>query len=397
MIKIRVTLLILIIALLLPLASCQAKIVNPDELSATRKGEESANFYFAAQDSNTALEVRLPSKWETKKADDSYQLLDGDKIVGVVLFGDNAKKVPEGFDTEIKEKKSNDIDVNVHIGSYKESRKEVFYRVTYTYTEAQSQRCIVTLEINQAEMDKTLYGWLTKPMLTAVREDLSTPTLSLSDGNNQRSVLIIGNSFVGSSYIGHILKDLISVGNQDCAVASKSIGYATITAYATQSGGDYQLFRERLAAGTYGIVFLCGLYSENDVNNIATLKALCDKSGTQLVILPAHNENATHIAAVAEKYPTLPLLNWKQQINAYERDGVAYDDLCIDDAHNHSTPLAGYIGAAMIYNALFGEEAPNMPSNCSVLSPATVTAKLGSHTARPEIYVPEKDIIRFSH
>ena len=395
MTKIRITLLLLILALLLPLASCGNKIIEPNNLLTVRKGEESATRYFASKSGNTALEVRLPKDWEIKKGDDGYQLLNGDNVVGTVILTDT-DKAPEGFDTEITPKKAENIAVTVHIGKHKGGGKTLYYRITHSYTEGKTKRT-VAFEIKQEEMDKTLYGWLTKPTLTAVRESLSVPSLSLSGGNSKKSVLIVGNSFVGTSSIGHILNDLVKSGNKECSVASKSIGYATITKYATSSdNSDFATFRNRMENGTYGIVFLCGLYSADDVANIATVEALCKKSNTQLVLLPAHNENATHIAAAAEKYPHLPILNWKSMVNAYNRAGVDTSDLCIDDAHNHSTPLAGYIGAAMIYEALFGENAPSMPANCSVLSANEVEAKLGDHTPRAQVYIAEKDLHRLS-
>ena len=35
--------------------------------------------------------------------------------------------------------------------------------------------------------------------------------------------------------------------------------------------------------------------------------------------------------------------------------GVDKWKLCVDDAHKHSTPLAGLVGAHMIYRAIYGE------------------------------------------
>ena len=35
--------------------------------------------------------------------------------------------------------------------------------------------------------------------------------------------------------------------------------------------------------------------------------------------------------------------------------GVNPLDMYVQDANNHSTPLAGYVGAHMVYRAIFGE------------------------------------------
>ena len=46
-------------------------------------------------------------------------------------------------------------------------------------------------------------------------------------------------------------------------------------------------------------------------------------------------------------------LSWKEEIDALISGGVRYDDMCMNDMHQHSTPLAGYVGAHLIYRNLF--------------------------------------------
>ncbi len=41
--------------------------------------------------------------------------------------------------------------------------------------------------------------------------------------------------------------------------------------------------------------------------------------------------------------------------------GVDKWDMCIDDYHKHSKPLAGYVGAHMICRAVYGEAPKNDP------------------------------------
>ena len=74
-----------------------------------------------------------------------------------------------------------------------------------------------------------------------------------------------------------------------------------------------------------------------------------------LVIFPAHNENATVIQRAIDSDDTLYYLPWRDEINALIGAGVDFWDMCINDMHKHSTPLAGYVGAHMIYRAIFGE------------------------------------------
>ena len=44
-----------------------------------------------------------------------------------------------------------------------------------------------------------------------------------------------------------------------------------------------------------------------------------------------------------------------REINSLIKAGRDKWDFCINDAHLHSTPLAGYVGAHMIYRAIYGE------------------------------------------
>ena len=58
-------------------------------------------------------------------------------------------------------------------------------------------------------------------------------------------------------------------------------------------------------------------------------------------------------------------LNWKAELDGLILGGVDRWELCIDDAHDHSRPLAGYVGAHMIYRAIYGE-LPTQPLSSSL-------------------------------
>ena len=103
------------------------------------------------------------------------------------------------------------------------------------------------------------------------------------------------------------------------------------------------------------MVFICGFYDNAEVENLDVIRKTCNRSKTQLVIFPAHNENAGVIAYARETYPSLVCLNWKNEIDLLIKSGVSTRDFCIDDQHQHSTPLAGYVGAHMIYRAIYNE------------------------------------------
>lgn len=71
-------------------------------------------------------------------------------------------------------------------------------------------------------------------------------------------------------------------------------------------------------------------------------------------------------------------MDWKQEINSLIDDGINKWAFCIDDQHEHSTPLAGYVGAHMIYRAIYGE-LPTLDHGCSYVSTTQIKQLLGNY------------------
>ena len=65
-------------------------------------------------------------------------------------------------------------------------------------------------------------------------------------------------------------------------------------------------------------------------------------------------ENGRVISSATSSHPDLVCLNWKAEIDALIQTGIDKWEFCRDDEHKHSTALAGYVGAHMIYRALYG-------------------------------------------
>lgn len=140
-------------------------------------------------------------------------------------------------------------------------------------------------------------------------------------------------------------------------------------------------------------VFICGFYSDIEVSNLGVLKEACDKSVTKLVIFPAHNENASVIANAQKKFPTLFCLNWKAELDSLIARGVDRWDLCFDDQHDHSSPLAGYVGAHMIYRAIYGEM-PTKPMQ-QTLSQSYINRILDNYTHDGDMHIFDEDTITY--
>jgi hypothetical protein len=112
------------------------------------------------------------------------------------------------------------------------------------------------------------------------------------------------------------------------------------------------------------------------------------KKGITLVVLPAHNENQAS-AEKSAKTCDLPLINWKAELDELISSGVDKFDLCVNDSYYHSTPLAGYVGAHMIYRAIYGEA----PENKGTYLSNTELNILGDYAETGSFYSVQPNLI----
>jgi len=206
---------------------------------------------------------------------------------------------------------------------------------------------VLSMTVAYTELDDfSRQALMTKTMLLNVYTDPMYDTLSELQGE---SLLLLGNSFIGSSQIGSILNDMMQQNGKSCNATAISRGYARVSTYTSDAS-----MMNRIRNGEWGAVFICGFY-DDETKCLGLLKDACDASGTKLIIFPAHNENSGVIEKNRNTYPTLPCLNWKSEIEALIDEGRSQWDFCVDDQHLHSTPLAGYVGAMMIYRSIYGQ------------------------------------------
>ena len=313
---------------------------------------------FAYKNDNVLLKISRPVEWEIMREEEGFAILrDGVRIGS--LCGGNAGDTAGFSVLESKTLTVGDIRVTKYIekGS---GEGELRFRYVYKYPSNGYVRA-VTLTADYREVDETLEDRLYKNLFT--EEKFESDTLGVLNGYFENhadipSVLIRGNSCIGTSKIGNRLKEMLKNGEKDCTVTAYSRGYARVGTYVNDSS-----VMASIRAGLYTAVFICGFYGEDEIENLGILKAACDASGTALVIFPAHNEGASIVQRAMATYPSLLCLNWKAELDGLIADGVDRWSLCIDDAHLHSTPLAGYVGAHMIYRALWGEMPFNPVSN----------------------------------
>ncbi|MBP3436446.1 MAG: hypothetical protein J6K61_00865 [Clostridia bacterium] len=300
---------------------------------------------FFQKESKTAFSFCLPWAWDVWQSGDSAILYkDGEEIgkIGKYYGGSHGQEYQntlcDGFLVERKE--------------YLDQGKRRFF-ISISENETQTD-CYIALDIKAdalCEEDKDFIfdnaGAASPSYL-----DMFYGTLPSSG-----EILILGNSFVAFSEIGSYFRALLQAGRKSYTVNAVSKEYASVSRYADENGYGYDV-QDDLRNGRYVAVFLCGFYSEADVEALPTIMSLCQEGGTPLVLFPAHNEGAGLWQKAVEN-TNIDVLPWQKEINALIDEGLAtYRDFCVDDAHNHSTALAGYVGASMLYRAVCGEMPP---------------------------------------
>jgi hypothetical protein len=214
-----------------------------------------------------------------------------------------------------------------------------------------------------------------------IRSDNQMGSLALHV--SRPNILILGNSFIGTSEIGYCLEDMLFAQNRGY-VDAISIGMATVDTYSK----NYEIL-DMISSGMYDIVFMCGFYGSSNAEALQTILNACNKGDAELVIFPAHNENDSTVSSAIGKYSGVKCLNWKKEVSDLISAGyVTIDDMCMDDSYKHSLPLAGYVGAHMIYRAIFNEMPPKLSYYGSVSS--SMVNKLGDYSSTGTINLVNK-------
>lgn len=205
------------------------------------------------------------------------------------------------------------------------------HRYCYRYIES-GQKRLLTLTIAYGEIDNYVQTQLREKAI--YQEHHTDPMYGNLSYLQDEPIIVLGNSFISTSRIGYIYNDIAANSGKSPAMTAISRGYASISTYAQDSA-----LLKRIENGEWAAVFLCGFYG-NDTTSVGIIKKACDKSGTQLIIFPAHNESDQMRINATSKYPELICMNWKREIDLLIQEGRSKWDFCINDEHLHSTPLA---------------------------------------------------------
>ncbi len=311
-----------------------------------REAEDFTSRLFGAENEPFALSLRYPADWTFEDADGAAMTIVRDSFpmgrLEAGVSGADPAWIPVSGRTVVMDgmKTHEWIEQTDTEGSYT-------YRVRFVYTDREDQAVFcLTMPLTECgtSVRSSLY------VGSNVQQAATDPGMGTLSSLQGQKFLILGNSFIETSEIQPELNTMFINNQKDDELWSHSVGYATAKSLtqSLQSGGFH-------IGSMYKAVFMCGLYSSADAESIKTAKEICEDYGAQLILLPAHNESRTAILQAAEAYPDIPILDWKAEIDAFIASGQDKWDFCINDSHLHSTPLAGYVGAHMIYRAIYGE------------------------------------------
>lgn len=344
--------------------------------------------YFGMADHSTALTLRLPRNWTLTSAEngDGYQIRRDGLTIGRIYASDTICANTE--QCLLQEQ----LETNVETCVLKAQTESGYLRrLRYTYQDEAGTQSVV-LETDYAELSK----FSLNKMAYDVKTQVAAKTIALGElkqfqSSGRSAVLILGNSFVNSSSIGRILNEMCQIGGKNVSVHAVSRGYATVTSYVENE--DYV---SQIRGRSYGVVFLCGFYGSSDVTNFQYVVEACKASNTLLVVFPAHNEQESLFQSAYSKWKNeknVFFLNWKGEID----DLIKYQDVdtwdfCVNDQHRHSTALAGYVGAQMIYGALFGKLPPRISNGD--MTTAVARSYLGQYVDTGSITMLSEQQIR---
>jgi hypothetical protein len=332
---------------------------------------------FAVVGNRLGLLLRLPEAWRLEKQPTkAFNIYTDGRHIGRIAWGFDEKD--DGWrELCVESMASGDLDIKISIEK-SVSSGEYRHFICFAFAEnGEMQR--ITLAVDYRELGEAAISEMkTYAECKAVGSDPQLGIIDIENSNSDR-ILILGNSFIGSSRVGSILQEMMDQNRKNTVVSHVSRGYAHVDTYVYDD-----LIMDDIRSGMYGAVFICGFYSKDQVQSLAVLKNACDDSGTALFMFPAHNEPSDSIAHARKRVRGVYLLNWKEEVQAFIDNGGNKWDFCIDDQHLHSTPLAGYIGAHMIYRAIHGE-IPIKPVNQIVLQ-SEVDRILGDYPKTGIIY-----------
>ena len=301
---------------------------------------------FSVPGSETFFFMTVPLEWELAKNESGYAIVSNSKVIGSIASMENTVFHEESVNVFYAQIDANGMSVTHSIDNVGTEDNPNYIRTLsfYYYDDYAGSKTIV-VRVPYEEMDSAAVYRMMSEVRTSVFTEQVTGTLK--QDTDRTSVLILGNSFVGFSEVGTTLQEMCG------SKIYVDVVWRSNAAVRTYSS-DAEIL-QKIRSGNYSTVFMCGLYGYSDVLELSNILEACTYSNTKLAIFPAHNESRSLISTAVDMYPNAVLLDWKAEIDNLISTGIDLYEFCFEDDYNHSSPLAGYVGAHMMYRALFNE------------------------------------------
>lgn len=345
---------------------------------------------FTHDDGDKYVNFKVPKDWTVVgDADPGFNIERGGNVIGTITSSPLSPPVKKyEYETSTFNETTTEYAVYETEADGVKQYQHVFelkYIEDHTIT-----RTIVA--VDYAELDNAAKLLIQHGMNLAASSKSIKGDFTLNKNDTSKRILFVGNSFIPFSDVGQFLRQFLAKTGKNYEVVEEYL-------YGSKGmSGDYpgQYWVDQINAGYFTAVFRCGFYSSDEMELFEEMKEACDATDTLMVIFPAHNESQTVIDSAIAKFPDTAVVNWKKEINDLISAGVSYDDFCINDIHKHSTQLAGYVGAHMIYRALFGSIPPEI-EGVETTTMSYIKDKLGSYVSTGVIDVDAQSMFDEMH
>ncbi|MDR3344306.1 MAG: hypothetical protein LBT21_01735 [Oscillospiraceae bacterium] len=198
----------------------------------------------------------------------------------------------------------------------------------------------------------------------------------LYDGNteNPLRVLILGNSFIGTSQVVSNLSAIAKQNGKAITVKAFAFSFASIETFLvpqyewdmskmefgrgyTEDEIIYSTVPEYSPAWLkeYDIVCVCGFFG-GGFFYLKKLMSYAQGGGTKFVIFPAANNYRWDAALSHKLYSDAGYVGWYDIIHyLWDEQDFVFADLATDDGAEHTNERGGYAGAMAIYAYIYGE------------------------------------------
>lgn len=326
----------------------------------------------SVKNSNSMLLITFPKEWKISKNSNGSTIIKNNVKIGNITAS-APSPVDKSLNVFSNVITTNDVKITHTINRVANNNDSYVRILNYNYYDENKINKNITITVPYQEINSSaVYKMIIDTKKAALSTNNNMGTLKITDNRNK--ILILGNSFIATSAIGNILQQMCG---DKIVVEAHSRGYANVKTYTEDSKT-----MQNILNGNYSAVFICGLYNYEAVAEIPKMINACTASDTKIAIFPAHNENQGCIDNAKSLYSDTLFIDWKSEINHFIDIGIHVSEFCIPDSHNHSTPLAGYIGAHMIYRAIFNEIPPQVdyfdvtPSQIKLLGEYATTGSI---------------------